>query len=113
MHELSIAQSIIDIAEDYTKKNNASKVNEIEIEVGDLSGVVIEALEFAMDSATKKTMLENAKVNIIAIPGLAECKDCQHEYPVNQLYETCPKCNSYVAEIKSGKELRVKSLIVD
>lgn len=113
MHELSIATNIVEIAVEYAEKNNASVVKEIEIEVGELSGVVVEALEFAMDSATKQTILENAKVKIDFIHGKAKCNHCGHEFPVSSIYEVCPKCNSYNSEIIKGKELRVKSLIVD
>ena len=58
MHELSIAMNIIDIAGEYAAKANTKTINEIEIEVGELSGVVIEALEFAMENAKKIRFLK-------------------------------------------------------
>ncbi len=113
MHELSIAANIVEIAEEYAQKNNASVINEIEIDVGELSGVVIEALEFAMDSIIKNTILENSKILINHITGLAKCLECRHEFPVSSLYENCPHCNEFNLEIIKGDELRVKSLIVE
>ncbi|MFC2138417.1 hydrogenase maturation nickel metallochaperone HypA [Bacteroidota bacterium] len=113
MHELSIAQNIVEIAEEYAVKNNASIITEVEIEVGEMSGVVIEALEFAMQSATLETMLSGAKVEIIDIKGKAKCIDCQNEFFISSLFEVCPKCNSFHSEIISGKELRVKSILIE
>lgn len=113
MHELSIAQNIVEIAEKYADKNNSAKIIEIEIEVGQLSGVVIEALEFAMKSATLNTKLEGSEIKLIDIEGVAKCNNCNNEYSIEQLYEICPNCQSYHSEIIKGKELRVKSLLVD
>jgi len=113
MHELSIAMSVIEIADEYAEKANANVVNKIEIEVGELSGVVLEALEFAMEVAVKNTILENANCQYIQIPGIARCEKCAHEFSTSDLHTPCPKCNSYEQEITSGRELRVKSLIVD
>ena len=57
MHEFTIALNIIDIAKEYAIKAGTEKVIEIEIEVGDVSGVVFEALEFALENATLHTLL--------------------------------------------------------
>ena len=113
MHELSIAMSVIDIADEYAAKANAEVVNEVEIEVGELSGVILDALEFAMEVAVKGTILENSTCRYITIPGIARCKQCSHEFNTDNLHTPCPQCNSYEQEIISGRELRVKSLIVD
>lgn len=61
MHELSIAMNIIDIASEQAKINNFSVIDEIEIEIGTLSGVEIDALKFAMEIATKKQYLKILK----------------------------------------------------
>ena len=113
MHELSIAMSIVDIADEYASKADASIVNEIEIEVGELSGVVLEALKFAMDVAVKNTILEHATCNYIRITGFSKCADCSYEFETDNLYTPCPKCQSYRQEIIRGKELRIRSLTVE
>lgn len=113
MHELSIATSIIEIAEDEVKKADANIVLEITLDIGSLAGVVIEAMEFAMDVAVNNTVLENAKVVINNIPGIAKCYDCGEEHLVVDLYSPCPKCNSYKNEIIQGRELKIGSLVVE
>ncbi len=113
MHELSIAMNIIDIAEEYLNKSDAGKIVEIEIEIGELSGVIPEALDFAMNNAVSDTVLDNAKINIVIVKGIAKCKLCSEEFAMNQAYTPCPKCEEYNSEITAGKEMRIKSLLVE
>jgi hydrogenase nickel incorporation protein HypA/HybF len=110
MHELSIAENIVEIAEQSAKQENCAVINEIEIEVGIMSGVVIEALEFAMDSMIKQTMLSKAKVKIIQIEGKARCNHCKKVFEIKDFADVCPHCNQYDFDIIQGKELRVKTI---
>ncbi len=113
MHEFSIAMDIVDIATSYSRKEKANVVKEVEIEVGQLSGVVVEALEFSLEAAVKGTMLENARMNLIFIPGKARCTNCAQEYETDTVYMPCPACQTGAPDIFQGRELRVKSLIID
>jgi hydrogenase nickel incorporation protein HypA/HybF len=110
MHELSIAMSIVEIAEENAKNANTSVINEIELDIGSQSGVVLEALEFAMQSAVQGTMLEKAEIKINSIPAKAVCSQCQNEFYIKELFEACPECGNPFCEIIQGKELKVKSL---
>ncbi|MEN8124930.1 MAG: hydrogenase maturation nickel metallochaperone HypA [Bacteroidota bacterium] len=112
MHELSIAMGIVKIAEKEAKKANAKKIELIELEIGELSGVQIDALDFAWPMAVNGTLLESAKKIVFNIKGIAVCSDCKHEYEISHYYDSCPKCNSNLKIIVQGKELRVKSLEV-
>lgn len=113
MHEFSIALSIVEIVDKYAEKAGASVVNEIEIEVGELSGVVLEAMEFAMESAIKGTKAENANVVIHFLKGRGQCLYCKMEFDLQNLFDPCPFCGSFNPEVKQGKELRVKAINVD
>ncbi|OQX75909.1 MAG: hydrogenase maturation nickel metallochaperone HypA [Bacteroidetes bacterium 4484_249] len=113
MHELSIAMSIIEIAEENAKKENASVITEIELDIGRQSGVVMEAMEFAIESAKMGTMLENANWVINEIPALARCTSCKYEFETQELFSPCPECGNPFADIYQGKELRVKTLKVE
>ncbi len=113
MHELSIALSIIDIAEEEAQKANAHKINEIELEIGTLSGIELSALEFAFETATEGTMLENAKVRIEVIEAEGFCNECRKEFILKYIYDSCPFCNGFNIKLLKGKELKLKSLNVD
>ena len=112
MHELSIVMGIIDIAEAQVRKAKVSRVDEIELDIGTLSGVEMAALQFAWSEGVRHTVLAKAKPTINHIPAKARCLDCSHVFEIEQLYQACPKCGEYLMEIIQGKELKVKSLVV-
>ena len=113
MHEFSLVLNIIDIVTEYAVKENAKDVKEVEIEVGQLSGVVIDAMEFALQSAVKGTIMEHSAVHIQEIKGMARCTSCLHEFETNSLFKPCPKCKTCAPDILKGKELRVKSIVIE
>ncbi len=112
MHELSIVMSIIEIADGEAVKANASKIDEIELELGLLSGIEMSAFDFAWQEAVRSTVLENAERIIVRPSGKAVCLECNTTFDMDNLYAPCPACKSHFIEITQGKELRVKSLTV-
>ncbi|MFN7115306.1 MAG: hydrogenase maturation nickel metallochaperone HypA [Saprospiraceae bacterium] len=113
MHELSIVLSIIDIAEEAARQAGAHNVERIELEIGQLAGVQVDALEFAWDAAVKNTILQKAERLIHHVNGKARCTTCGTEFLMQQLYDACPKCNAYFSEILQGQELRVKAITIN
>lgn len=112
MHELSIAQSIIQLAEQQARRNNASEIEEIELEIGSLSGVEIHSLEFALQSSVKGTLLSNSRIIRHDIVAEGRCGDCEKVFSVDTLFSPCPYCQSYCVKIIKGKELRIKSIVI-
>lgn len=112
MHELSIVWSIVEIADTQVKKAGASRVDRIDLEIGELAGVAFEALDFAWEVGVNNTVLQGAERHIHRIEGKARCMDCGHTFPISELFEACPACGRYLCEVVQGKELRVKSLEV-
>lgn len=113
MHELSIVQSIVDIAEREVRKANAHTVESIELEIGELAGVEFAALDFAWDVAVQRTVLANAQRHVHRVTGKARCSDCHTEFIMQNLFDACPNCGQYFNEILAGKELKVRSLVVN
>ena len=112
MHELSVALGIVKIAENETKKANATAVEVIELEIGVLAGVELQSLDFVWPTAVYNTVLEKAEKKVIVIEGKAKCIDCDTLFKIEHLYDTCPVCHSNFKGIFQGKELRVKALEV-
>lgn len=112
MHELSLVLSIIDIAEAQVKKAHARQVDAIELEVGSLAGIEMDALDFSWDVAVKNTVLAKAERKIDHVQAVARCSNCECEYLVHEPFEPCPACNELLVEYLKGKELRVKALVV-
>ncbi|MBS1655958.1 MAG: hydrogenase maturation nickel metallochaperone HypA [Bacteroidetes bacterium] len=113
MHELSIAHSILSIAEKSFPANSKGFISAINIQAGELSSVELEALQFAFSTIKHDTILEKAELNIEIIPGEALCADCGTLFHMNSYGTCCPDCNSYLSSIKKGKEFKISSLTVD
>jgi hydrogenase nickel incorporation protein HypA/HybF len=110
MHEMSITQSVVEICE---KNAAGSRVTVVTLEIGDLSGVVPEAIEFCFEACTKGTLLEGADLVIERIPAKGCCSGCNAEFSLAAYYDPCPECGGYGVAVISGEELRVKELEVE
>lgn len=113
MHELSIVMSIIEIAEKQLVLAGGKEIEEIELEIGELSGIEMQSFDFAWEQATKNTSLDKAERIIDHIQGQGKCADCHSEFTMHNVYDACPNCNGHLINTIRGKELRVKSLIVN
>ena len=112
MHELSIALSIVEAAEEVVKREAATRVDSIELSIGAIAGIEMSAFEFAWKPAVKHTVLENAQCIIHSIPALMRCSNCQREYNASECFEPCPFCGEVLNAVLQGKELAIKSLVV-
>jgi hydrogenase nickel incorporation protein HypA/HybF len=113
MHELSIAQSILVIAEKAVPANNVTVVTGVSIEIGELSGIEIDALEFAFSIIKADTILAQAELKIEIVKGEAVCLDCHSIFHLSAYGTCCPQCSSYSMKITKGKEMKVINIIVD
>jgi hydrogenase nickel incorporation protein HypA/HybF len=110
MHELSIALSIVGMAEEEAIRRNVH-VNAIHLKLGVLSGVVKEALLFSYDLACEGTALEGSHLVIEEVPTVVYCPACQAERPLASVQRfCCPVCGSPTPEVLQGKELEVVAL---
>jgi hydrogenase nickel incorporation protein HypA/HybF len=110
MHEMSITQGIIDICESHA---SGKRVLSIDVEIGELSSVVPEAITFCFEACSLGTMLEGAIINIIRVPGRGHCMDCSADTPITALFGACQHCGGYQVTIMSGEEMRVREIEVD
>ena len=113
MHELSIAQSIVGLVEEQARFHGAAAVEEVELEIGRLAGLEPIALEFALESAVKGSLLEQARIVPRYIPGEGICTDCGATFPVDVGLSPCPACGSWWINITRGKELRIRSIVIE
>ncbi len=113
MHELSITQSIVDTAIEYAQKEQVSKVLELRVEIGALSGVVPDAVEFCYSSVTQGTLLDGTPLVIDWIEAKGKCPECGHEQIIDNYFNTCEKCGGLALEVICGEELRIKELEVE
>ena len=113
MHELAIAQGILDIALSTAGRHNAASVLGVKVIVGELTGTVTEALEFGFAALAKGTIAENACLSITLIPLTAHCRDCGSQSNIDKYCFACGNCGSHAVEIITGRELKVESVEVE
>lgn len=113
MHELSLALEVIELVKREAVKNNVSTIQELQIEVGDLSGVEADAFQSALEMLVRDTILDNAVIEMIRTPGKGRCHSCNSEFVMTHRLDTCPQCRSFPSEISGGKEFRVVSMQAD
>lgn len=113
MHEMSIAESVLQIIEDAARADKCSKVKTVWLEIGRLACVEKEALRFCFDVVTRDSVAQDARLEIIETPGQGWCMQCARNVAVTARYEPCPSCGSFQIEVTGGEEMRVKELEVE
>lgn len=112
MHELSIVMGVIQVAEEEARKAGGAGIEELELDIGCLSTIEMNAFGFAWQQAVKTTLLEKTVLKVNRPEGRACCIDCDTVFPMQQLYDPCPVCGHHRIMVIQGKELRVKSLVL-
>ena len=113
MHEFSLATEVIKLAEREAEKAFAISIQEIIVEVGDLSGVEAYAFETALGLLSGDSVLGKSTIKIIRTPGKGKCNACNYEFEMNQRMATCPKCRAFPSEVHGGDEFRVLPLEIE
>ncbi len=108
MHELSIAQNLIDIVSDQCLKNGFKEIESINIKVGRASGIMPDALSFAFNAIKTESIAKNASLNIEEVPVTGQCKDCKNTFVTEEEYVLCcPSCKGGSFIITAGRELDI------
>jgi hydrogenase nickel incorporation protein HypA/HybF len=111
MHELSIALSILELAEEEAERRSAARVVAIHLRLGPLSGVVKDSLLFAYEVARGETPLADAQLVIEEVPILAWCPACKRNQAVLSMQQLCcAECGTPTPEVVSGRELEIVAL---
>ncbi|MEG0778645.1 MAG: hydrogenase maturation nickel metallochaperone HypA [Oscillospiraceae bacterium] len=111
MHELGIICEVVKTVEKIALEENLTTIEKIVLQVGELSGMVPSYIEDCYPAAVYKTTLENTRLELEIIPGIARCRDCGEEFNAVQCDLKCPKCNSEKLEALSGREFIVKEIL--
>jgi hydrogenase nickel insertion protein HypA len=111
MHEFALAEDIVTalkqkMAEDF------DRLSKVSIEVGSLSGVVADSLEFGLQIIFQEERSNNVDIEIISVASRARC-ECGHKYKIEDMFSGCPRCQSFIREIISGKDILIDSVEIE
>lgn len=112
MHEMSIAMAVVSQVEEAAQAGGARVVTSVRLEVGELAGVVPDALAFCFELACAGTVLEGAELVTEPVPARARCHSCTDDWAVGMPPELCcPGCGRATdVELTAGRELRILSV---
>ncbi len=111
MHEMGVAQQMVDIALGAIPKDIENpRVEVLNLRIGRLAAVVEDSLRFCMEIISKDTPLEGAKLVIEAVDVVARCGGCNHEWVIDGPVFQCPVCSDGKVELLSGRELEISSI---
>ena len=114
MHELYLAQSILDIVQDYAAKQHFKKVNSIALSFGRLSCIEPKSLQFAFEVQAKDTMAEKASLGFKILPAVIHCFSCEKDLEMETYSAVCPNCGGEEVLLTGGtEELQILEMDVD
>lgn len=113
MHEMSLAESVLQIIEDSARTQNFQRVRIVVLEIGKLAAVEPEAMHFCFAAVARGTLAEGAQLQIIETAGLGVCLACNAEVEMQEQYGLCQNCGSSRLQTTAGNQMRVKDLAVE
>jgi hydrogenase nickel incorporation protein HypA/HybF len=105
-------EETLNLALEYANKQGATQIKQLKMRIGEMSGVVPEALKFAFEVVTAGTMAANSQLEIETIPVSCWCSHCEQEFQPPDLDYCCPNCQQVSFDIIKGKEIELTSLEV-
>jgi hydrogenase nickel incorporation protein HypA/HybF len=112
MHELSVANNIIDLVTEARQINKSDKIISVRLLIGPLSGIDPDSLEFCFTEASKGTQLDGTLLIMERSPLIIRCLRCKKESEVNVDNCLCRHCQHFDVIIVSGKEFNIIDLEV-
>ena len=113
MHELSVTQSILNIALESAKKADAKRINKIKIAVGEMTGYVPQYVQEYFNVVSRDTIAEGAKLEFNKISAAAKCNGCGQETKLTDYRFVCAHCGGRDLKLVHGREFLVESIDVD
>lgn len=112
MHEIGVVRSLCKTVLDYARENNVSQISEIVCQVGELSLVIPQYVKEIYPTVVAGTELENTRLLLETVPGLAICNGCDEVFNVVENEGYCPNCGSFDKDVLSGRDFSIKEIHV-
>ena len=113
MHEMSIAQSLIDIIQEEMSKNNAKTLRSVRLNIGQMSAIVPDSLSFCFEVIVSGTDMEGARLDMDIIPLKGYCQTCEEAFEIEDYNFICPLCGGTKIETISGQDLTIVEIEVE
>lgn len=113
MHELGVVFHVMDTAKAAAQKNNASHINKVSLQIGEVSTVIPSLLEDCWKWAVEKDdMMKGCALEIHGIKAITHCNACGRDYPTTVFEKICPYCDSDDTNLLVGNEFLIDNIEV-
>ena len=113
MHELSIAQNVLEIVSEQCIRSGYEKIDSVNLRIGRASGIMPDALIFAFNAIKPESIARDAVMNIEEVPVTGLCNECSSIFVVEEEYIlNCPVCKGSSFQIRSGREMDIVDMEV-
>ncbi len=119
MHSSAIIQNILNIAIETAEEYDASKITEINVEIGKLNWVKTDKLRYIFNLLSKDTLAENAELIINETEVKVKCYNCDYNGSISIIHDEmlpmvlCPKCGSHRVNILEGYDLNIGNITIE
>lgn len=113
MHEMSLAEGVLQIIEESAGAEKFQRVRRVVLEIGRLSAVEPGAMRFCFEAVMRGSIAEGAALDIIETEGQGWCAQCACHVPLSALYDVCPHCGNFPLGVTAGDAMRVIELQVE
>jgi hydrogenase nickel incorporation protein HypA/HybF len=113
MHELSVTESILKIAQRHANQAGAKRITNIYMVIGQLSSLIDDSIQFYWHIISKETLAEGAVLHFKRIPAELKCLKCGYIYKPGDRELSCPSCDSISVKIIKGEEFFLEAIDVE
>lgn len=113
MHEMALVESVRELIEDAAAREGFSRVRQVRVEIGQLSGIERDAFEFCFGVAMQGGVAAGARLEVVATPGRGACPVCTRETALAVIHDPCAHCGALPVTVISGTAMRVIDLEVE
>ncbi len=113
MHELTVTESILEIALRHANEAKATRITNLYLVIGQFASIVDDSVQFYWDIISKETIAEGATLHFKRLPATLHCRDCNQDYSPGSTGFSCPNCHSNHVQIVSGDEFYMEAIDVE
>jgi hydrogenase nickel incorporation protein HypA/HybF len=113
MHELTVTESILEIALRHANEANATRVTNLYLVIGQFASIVDDSVQFYWDIISKETIAEGATLHFKRLPATLSCLDCNQQFTPGGDGFSCPNCQSNHVKIVSGDEFYMEAIDIE
>lgn len=113
MHELSVTESILEIALRHAGQAGAARISALHLTIGDLASIVDDSVQFYWDLISQDTIASGATLVFHRVPAKMRCQDCALEFEPEPEQLLCPQCQGHRLKLLQGDEFTLSAIDIE